>query len=162
MTPWDRLTKYFPKAEAILSVENFSEQMGEMGIIRSRSNTISELASLYGRYKKWRLSDTAAFKAELLKIKGIGKWTAEYLSMRGLSWPDAFPVTDLGVKLALMDLLEDESGQSIASLEGVSSYVRNKKYEKAALEYAEDYQPWRSYLTLHLWKSLGEKGVKDE
>ncbi len=64
----------------------------------------------------------------LKELPGIGEWTAQYLAMRALSWPDAFPASDLGVLKAL----------------GV-------KDAKQSLRRAEAFRPWRAYATLHLW-----------
>ena len=68
---------------------------------------------------------------KLLAIPGIGRWTAHYLAMRALSWPDAFLETDAGIKKALAPL-----GQ------------------KEMLQLAENWRPWRSYATVSLWNSL--------
>ena len=66
--------------------------------------------------------------AQLHKIPGIGEWTAQYIAMRALSWPDAFPHTDLGIRKAL----------------GVASPAK-------ILALAEKWRPWRAYAALHLW-----------
>jgi AraC family transcriptional regulator of adaptative response / DNA-3-methyladenine glycosylase II len=55
--------------------------------------------------------------------------------MRALSWPDAFPHTDMGIKKAFPG--------------------RNPKQ---ILEQAEKWRPWRAYAALHLWANLSEKG----
>lgn len=68
--------------------------------------------------------------AELQRIRGIGPWTASYLAMRALRWPDAFPAMDLGVRKAL----------------GVSTGA-------AAEVLAEPWRPWRAYAVMHLWSS---------
>ena len=69
--------------------------------------------------------------AKLLELKGIGPWTAEYIAMRALRWPDAFPAGDLG----------------LAKASGLKSA---KAIEKAA----EQWRPWRAYAAMHLWESL--------
>ena len=61
---------------------------------------------------------------------GIGPWTAEYVAMRALGDPDAWPATDLGVRHAL---------------------ARARRPTPSA---AERWRPWRSYATFHLWSSL--------
>jgi AraC family transcriptional regulator of adaptative response / DNA-3-methyladenine glycosylase II len=55
--------------------------------------------------------------------------------MRALSWPDAFPHTDMGIKKAFAG-----------------------KNPKQILEQAEKWRPWRAYAALHLWADLSEKG----
>ena len=65
---------------------------------------------------------------------GIGDWTAQYVAMRALSWPDAFPASDYGVKKAM-----------------------NEKKPSKILEKAEKWRPWRAYAVMHLWASLEDK-----
>jgi AraC family transcriptional regulator of adaptative response / DNA-3-methyladenine glycosylase II len=69
----------------------------------------------------------------LRSLPGIGEWTAQYIGMRALSWPDAFPHTDYGVLKAMQE-----------------------KDPRKALERAASWQPWRAYAVMHLWKSLEE------
>lgn len=69
--------------------------------------------------------------ARLVELPGIGEWTAQYIAMRALSWPDAFPHTDLGVRKAL-----------------------GETNPKRVLEMAEPWRPWRAYAVMHLWRSL--------
>src|SRR5206468_1271424 len=70
----------------------------------------------------------------LAALPGVGPWTAQYIAMRALAWPDAFPHPDVAVLKALGE-------------------ARGAK----ALERAEAWRPWRSYAVLHLWKSLEKK-----
>jgi len=65
----------------------------------------------------------------LLAIKGIGDWTAQYVAMRALSWPDAFPAGDL--------ILRRQLGVDTA---------------KQASALAAQWAPWRAYATVHLWR----------
>ncbi|MGK2882336.1 MAG: AlkA N-terminal domain-containing protein [Mycobacterium sp.] len=74
-------------------------------------------------------------RARLLKLPGIGAWTAEVIAMRGLGDPDAFPVTDLGLLTAARQL-------DIAA------------NAKQLNEIGARWRPWRSYATQHLWTAL--------
>jgi DNA-3-methyladenine glycosylase II len=67
----------------------------------------------------------------LCAIKGIGPWTAEYIALRALGEPDAFPAGDLGLRKAL-------GGETPVS-------------EKEAAEAAEAWRPWRGYAAMYLW-----------
>jgi AraC family transcriptional regulator of adaptative response / DNA-3-methyladenine glycosylase II len=80
-----------------------------------------------------------SFCASLKAIKGIGDWTAEYVAMRALKNPDAFPASDLGLLRAF-----DRSG-----------HERMRASELA--KRAEAWRPWRAYAALLLWGS--EKGA---
>jgi AraC family transcriptional regulator, regulatory protein of adaptative response / DNA-3-methyladenine glycosylase II len=74
-------------------------------------------------------------RSQLLALPGIGPWTAEVIAMRGLGDPDAFPASDLGLRIAAEQL-------------GLPSDQR------ALLARSEQWRPWRSYATQHLWTTL--------
>lgn len=74
-------------------------------------------------------------RAQLLATPGIGPWTAEIIAMRGLGDPDAFPATDLGVRLAAEQL-------------GLPADTRGLTARSAR------WRPWRSYAVQHLWSNL--------
>jgi AraC family transcriptional regulator of adaptative response / DNA-3-methyladenine glycosylase II len=61
----------------------------------------------------------------------VGPWTAQYIAMRALAWPDAFPHPDVAVLKAMAPIKPAE-----------------------ALKASETWKPWRAYAVLHLWKSL--------
>ncbi len=69
----------------------------------------------------------------LKQLPGIGDWTAQYIAMRALRWPDAFPHSDLGLRKAL-----------------------NETSSKRIIEIAESWRPWRAYALMHLWNGAGE------
>lgn len=162
-TPWPEVNRHFPAPEQVCMLGDQAHDqaalydgLGKLGVIRSRSFTILEIAKGLesNQIHLSKGSSVEKLKADLMQIKGIGAWTAEYVSMRALSWPDAFPVSDLGLKHALMDILTDASGRPLREVHDLSKYKLNKVYEKAAADYANQYTPWRSYLTIHLWKAL--------
>jgi AraC family transcriptional regulator of adaptative response / DNA-3-methyladenine glycosylase II len=78
----------------------------------------------------------------LLRIKGIGPWTASYVAMRALGDPDAFLPTDLGVRRAVERLGRPGDPKSVDAL-------------------AERWRPWRAYAVQHLWASLGGPAAED-
>jgi AraC family transcriptional regulator of adaptative response / DNA-3-methyladenine glycosylase II len=73
--------------------------------------------------------------AKLRNLPGIGEWTAQYVAMRELREPDAFPATDIG----LLRALADKNG------------VRPTPAQ--LLKRAEAWRPWRAYAALHLWNA---------
>jgi AraC family transcriptional regulator of adaptative response / DNA-3-methyladenine glycosylase II len=112
------------------------DEIGRLGITGRRAQTIIALARAISRGELIlepgnRLEGTLR---QLQQIPGIGEWTAQYISMRALSWPDAFPHTDLGIRKAMR---EDNP--------------------KKILELAEKWRPWRAYAALHLWSTLEQK-----
>jgi AraC family transcriptional regulator, regulatory protein of adaptative response / DNA-3-methyladenine glycosylase II len=80
-------------------------------------------------------SDRASVRAQLLSIKGIGPWTADYIAMRALRDPDAFLPTDLGVR---------HSAEALGWSSAASEIARR----------AERWRPWRAYALMHLWNHL--------
>ena len=76
-------------------------------------------------------SDPDAAIARLVELPGIGQWTAHYIAMRALRWPDAFPKEDIAVRNKL-----------------------GKVSAKQAEQMSQAWRPWRSYAVLHVWRSL--------
>jgi 3-methyladenine DNA glycosylase/8-oxoguanine DNA glycosylase len=76
--------------------------------------------------------DLEATVARLAALPGIGRWTAQYVAMRALDEPDAFPEGDLGLARAVA---RNGAGGSPAAL----------------LRRAEAWRPWRAYAAMHLW-----------
>jgi AraC family transcriptional regulator of adaptative response / DNA-3-methyladenine glycosylase II len=70
--------------------------------------------------------------AKLRSLPGIGEWTAQYIAMRELREPDAFPAADIGLMRAMA-----ADGQRPSPSELLSR--------------AERWRPWRAYAALHLW-----------
>ena len=104
-----------------------------LGIIGARANAIIGLARAIEAggldLQPGAMVDTTI--RDLRAMPGIGEWTAQYIAMRALSWPDAFPHTDYGVLKAM-----------------------GEKSPRRAIERASAWQPWRAYAVMHLWNSL--------
>jgi AraC family transcriptional regulator, regulatory protein of adaptative response / DNA-3-methyladenine glycosylase II len=133
-TPFPTLTHLSPTAERVAGAR--PEELVSLGITTARANSLLALARACAE-GKIVLEPGADVEGTLNRLKalpGIGEWTAQYVAMRALSWPDAFPATDLGVRKAL-----------------------NETNPTRVLQIAKAWQPWRSYATMHLWKSLEER-----
>ena len=130
----DGLTHTFPQPTDILALtEPIENHLGPLGVIVSRAQTIYEIARLLATDEtrlEWCPHPEEAIQ-KLMSIRGIGKWTAHYIAMRAMQWPDAFLETDAGVKKALPE-----------------------HTPKELLAIAESWRPWRSYATMSLWNSL--------
>jgi AraC family transcriptional regulator of adaptative response / DNA-3-methyladenine glycosylase II len=128
------LTHIFPSPEDILALGGAIENhLGSLGVTSARSRTIYELARVLAQ-REINFDLCARPEEEMKKltaIRGIGNWTAQYIAMRTMEWPDAFLETDVGVKKAL------------------EPYT-----SKELVEMAEAWRPWRSYATVNLWNSL--------
>lgn len=132
-TPFEDLTHLSPTPRQIFAAGE--ETLATLGITTARCRTILALAKAVddGEISLRPGGDVDGTVARLTAIPGIGDWTAQYIAMRALSWPDAFPHTDLGIRKALR---EDDP--------------------KRILGIAENWRPWRAYAAMHLWSSLEE------
>jgi AraC family transcriptional regulator of adaptative response / DNA-3-methyladenine glycosylase II len=135
--PGSGLMRLFPVPERLARA-----QFKNMGITRSRAATLRRLASavIDGSLNFDTSQDPAAFRKSLLSIAGIGEWTAQYVAMRVLKNPDAFPAADLG-------LLRAFDGPGRARL-------RPAQLE----EMSQAWRPWRAYAALLLWSSATGSG----
>jgi AraC family transcriptional regulator of adaptative response / DNA-3-methyladenine glycosylase II len=130
-----RLTRVFP---APAELEH--APLENIGMVGSRVETIRRLAAavVRGEVSFDAAQDPEAFRAALCRIKGIGEWTAQYVAMRVLKYPDAFPASDLGL------------------LKAVRPPERVSPAELGVL--AERWRPWRAYAAMLLWGSLPGAG----
>lgn len=132
-TPFHEISRSGPSAERIAATG--VDAIAELGIVRARAATIvaiaTEMAS--GRLQLEPGADPERVMAQLVALPGIGPWTAHYIAMRALRWPDAFPREDLVLRKVL---------GSDAPVTPVRAARR-----------AEGWAPWRSYATLHLWRA---------
>jgi len=86
----------------------------------------------------WSALDDEAVIAELVQVRGIGRWTAEMFLIFNLLRPDVFPLDDLGLLKAIA--VNYNEGQSVSKAEAAAFGVR--------------WQPWRTVATWYLWRSL--------
>ncbi len=137
-TPFAGLDRGAVAAEALASVE--LAEIAAVGMPKSRANTVRELARFAAGGGLRMPPGTSCEEAvrRLDAIPGIGPWTANYIAMRALRHPDAFPAADLGLRKAL------------GVLEGTSSVPT----EAALAQRAEAWRPWRAYAAIALWHSL--------
>jgi AraC family transcriptional regulator, regulatory protein of adaptative response / DNA-3-methyladenine glycosylase II len=134
-TPWTDAQRAFP-APAVLASAPI-ERIAELGIIRSRAGAIQALAGDWSTLAPLlaRGADPEQLVERLRTLPGIGAWTAHYIAMRALGWPDAFPPGDIAALKAMQRLF------AVAS-------PREAEARAAA------WRPWRSYALLRLWNSL--------
>ena len=131
-SPYKEMTKHFPTPEQLKQVD-----YTDIGLTQSRIATLQRWVDYYlatpDVFSKYE--NIEALEKTLTQLKGIGPWTVNYIAMRGLSDPDAFPSADLGIIKALT--INDD-----------------KPNNKAILAIAEQWRPWRAYATIFLWQSL--------
>ncbi len=105
--------------------------IASLGMPAARAATILQVARAVagGDLRIEPESDVRGLTRRLLELPGVGPWTAEYIVMRAVHWPDAFPASDLVLRRAAGDL-------SAAQL----------------IRAAESWRPWRAYAAMHLWR----------
>jgi AraC family transcriptional regulator of adaptative response / DNA-3-methyladenine glycosylase II len=126
IAPARNLTHLFPSPEVLAEAK-----LTSVGVTGARAETIRALARAVcdEQISFTGIVETEAFLTRLCGIPGIGKWTAQYVAMRALGEPDAFPSGDLGLLRAL-------ALESPRELE----------------QRAEAWRPWRAYAAMYLWK----------
>jgi AraC family transcriptional regulator of adaptative response / DNA-3-methyladenine glycosylase II len=128
--PEGAIRRLFPDAATLARAQ--PGELVSIGLPRARAGALSALARAVdaGTISLERGREPEPLRRALLELPGIGPWTADYVCLRVLGWPDAFPAGDLGLRRAL-DL------------------------DAAALaRRAERWRPWRGYAAMHLWHSL--------
>lgn len=130
--PVGGVTHLFPSAEEIAGLPPT-----EFAMPRARAAALADACRLIadGGLVLDAGSDRDEASAVLQSVRGIGPWTAGYVSMRALGDPDVFLPTDIGVRNALVALGAEGDPRSAAAA-------------------AERWRPWRSYALHHLWASL--------
>jgi AraC family transcriptional regulator, regulatory protein of adaptative response / DNA-3-methyladenine glycosylase II len=128
--PCEHVYLLTPTPEALLNASQ--EVLGELGITRQKQSAIQGIAKglVNKEFELTPVADVPTTIKQLKAIHGIGDWTAQYIAMRALAWPDAYPATDYGVLKALNCTAPQ------------------------ATKLAESWRPWRAYATRYLWHSL--------
>ncbi len=123
--------RLFPRPEDLIEAD-----LVACGLIRTRAEAIRALA-LSELDGDGVLATTASLDESLARLRalpGIGDWTAQYIAMRALREPDAFPAGDLALRKAL----------AVHGTPPSESAIRAE---------AEAWRPWRAYAAMHLWRS---------
>ena len=125
-SPRGTLTHAFPTPETVAE-----HGLDGVGLTKTRAATLRTLADAVasGRVDLDATADRTEVRASLAALPGIGPWTVEYVAMRALRDPDAFPATDLVLRRAL-------DGRPAG---------------------AEAWRPWRAYAAMHLWTSTSKE-----
>jgi AraC family transcriptional regulator, regulatory protein of adaptative response / DNA-3-methyladenine glycosylase II len=126
------ITHLFPSPEVLADAD-----LTRAGLTRNRAETIRDLAraTCEGKLSFDSFADLDGFLFQLCEIRGIGRWTAQYVAMRALGDPDAFPSGDLHLLHAL-----------------------NLDTIRALEQRAQAWRPWRAYAAMYLW-SIPAAGI---
>jgi AraC family transcriptional regulator of adaptative response / DNA-3-methyladenine glycosylase II len=128
----DGLTHLFPSPAAMAVAD-----LDGLGITGARVRALKALAEAVTRGTVDFAAPAEEVTATLVALPGLGPWTAQYVALRALGEPDAFPAGDLVLR-------------RMASPNGALLTPRTLE------ERAERWRPWRGYATLHLWRATGD------
>ena len=131
VTPFADLSRYSAQSQpvAVATIDDIAS----LGIVSARAKAILAFANacMTGTLRFNATLTPEEIMALLVSLPGIGPWTANYIAMRALRWPDAFPKEDIAIR---------------NNLGGLTPRV--------AEERSQQWRPWRSYAVMHIWKSL--------
>jgi len=130
VTPLPNLTRLTPDPSRLAKAS--IDDIARHGILASRARSIIALAQAE-ESGELRLDGGAHHNPgdairRLAELPGIGPWTAHYVAMRAMRWPDAFPKEDIAVRNRLGGVTANE-----------------------AEVLSQAWRPWRSYAVMHLW-----------
>jgi len=130
VTPFAELNRLTPAPARVAAAS--VDDIARHGIVAARSRSIIALAEVQGSGRLCLDGGTHCNPDDSIKrlaeLPGIGQWTAHYIAMRALRWPDAFPKEDIVVR---------------NNLGGVTA--------KEAEVLSQSWRPWRSYAVMHIW-----------
>ena len=130
------ITHLFPTPKALAEAN-----LTRIGLTKARAETIRALARAVcdGEISFDGIVNSDAFLTRLCDIPGIGQWTAQYVAMRALGEPDAFPAGDIALARAL-------------------ALGSRRKLEQRA----EAWRPWRAYAAMYLWNIAGQSKAQTQ
>jgi AraC family transcriptional regulator of adaptative response / DNA-3-methyladenine glycosylase II len=135
--PLDGLTHLFPSPEALAAAD-----LAGLGLVPARAETLSVLARSVADGRLALDGPADEVRAALVRVPGVGEWTAGYVALRALGEPDAFPSGDLVLRRMAGD------GRTLTA--------------RALAERAEPWRPWRGYAAVYLWEAAASHPSRRE
>lgn len=137
-TPWPQISRCFPSAQALAQAK--PSELGALGIVRQRQTALQALSQAVasGQLDLHGTAHAQQTIEQLQALPGIGDWTAQYIAMRALRWPDAFPAGDVALHHAL----------------GLRQLSNPTLRARQAQALSQAWRPWRSYAVMRIWAGL--------
>ncbi|AQV93528.1 Fe-S cluster assembly protein HesB [Cupriavidus necator] len=139
---WERLHAACPKLAPAQFLRAGPEKLAGCGLSKRKAEYLIDLADHFKagtvHVAEWAHMDDEAVIAELIQIRGIGRWTAEMFLMFNLMRPNVLPLDDVGLINAIST--NYFSGEPVTRSE--------------AREVAANWEPWRTVATWYMWRSL--------
>lgn len=139
---WQRVLLVCPKCTPLQILKAGNEKLAACGLSKRKAEYVIDLAEHFKTRRvhadKWVEMEDEDIIAELIQIRGIGRWTAEMFLIFNLLRPNIFPLDDLGL------------------MKGISvNYFSGEPVSRSdAREVAANWEPWRTVATWYLWRSL--------
>ncbi|HUG79874.1 MAG TPA: hypothetical protein VML57_20515 [Burkholderiales bacterium] len=139
---WDRVVACVGEISPQKILEKNRTDLRACGLSERKVEYIADLARRFAdglvHVQRWPEMTDEAIIADLVQVRGIGRWTAEMFLIFNLLRPDVFPLDDLGLQKAIR-----------------LAYFRSRKVSlKTMIRLGAGWQPWRSVATWYLWRSL--------
>ena len=145
---WGRLVELAPRMRPAEILRVGHGKLAACGLSRRKAEYIADLARHFAggtlRPEAWHVMDDETVIAELVRVRGIGRWTAEMFLMFNLLRPDVLPLGDLGLQKAIC----------------VHYYKGRRVSLRTMRKVAAAWEPWRSVATWYLWRSLDPEPVE--
>ncbi len=145
---WQKLEKKLKKINSKSILKLKKNEIAKCGFSKQKVNYLLNLAIFFEKNKniekKWKKIEDEKIIEDLVKIKGIGRWTAEMFLIFYLLRPNIFPSADLGLLKAI-------------------SINYNLKYplkDSEIKKFKKKWEPWATVATWYLWRSLDPIPVK--
>lgn len=139
---WERLVAACPKLTPAQMLKVGTDKLAGCGLSKRKAEYLTDLAQHFKsgevHVDSWTEMDDEAVIAELVQIRGIGRWTAEMFLMFNLMRPNVLPLDDVGLINAIS--ANYFSGEPVTRSE--------------AREVAANWEPWRTVATWYMWRSL--------
>ncbi|MBC50090.1 MAG: DNA-3-methyladenine glycosylase [Pelagibacteraceae bacterium] len=145
---WLRLEKKIKKIDPSNILKVKINEIKKCGFSKQKANYIFNLANFFKKNKnienKWKKVEDEEVIDDLIKIKGIGRWTAEMFLIFYLLRPNIFPSADIGLLKAI-------------SINYNLKYpLKNSDIKK----FKKKWIPWSTVATWYLWRSLDPVPIK--
>jgi len=139
---WERFLAAVPAVTPAQVLALEATRLRACGLSARKVEYIADLARHFAdgtiHVGRWPEMDDEAVIAELVEVRGIGRWTAEMFLIFNLLRPDVFPVDDLGLQKAIR-----------------LAYWNGRRGTPARMrKLGATWAPWRSVATWYLWRSL--------
>ena len=141
-TVWGRINLALPEFTPAAVSRHGASRLARCGLSRRKAEYFVDLARHFNKglldHGAWQNMDDEEVIEDLVRVRGIGRWTSEMFLMFNLLRPDVLPLDDIGLQRAVSLHYFDGARAGIAEIR----------------EVAEMWAPWRSVATWYLWRSL--------